>query len=268
MNGTVGENCFCQAEARKRTLRYVRRRSDGKSHLQARPVLKCNDYKGYLMPRALLPLLFLSTFYGSLLVVTNAIGAKLIEVGPFVASATVFVYAFSFLITDVVSEVYGKKAASMFVWYGFATVIIAVILFQLALWAPSASFFESQKSYEDVFSSSWRVLLGGLTAYIVSQIYDVWIFHKVKKATKGKHLWLRNNVSTIGSQFIDTLIFITIAFYGTVPNIMELIIGQYVIKLIIAILDTPLIYMAVAFLRNWHDHTPETVGEEIQLGVT
>lgn len=205
------------------------------------------------MPRSFLPLLFLATFYGGLLVVTNAIGAKLIEIGPFVASATVFVYAFSFLITDVVSEIYGKKAANLFVWYGFITVIIAVVLFQLALWAPVAPFFEAQESYEEVFASSWRVLVGGLVAYLVSQFNDVWVFHKVKKATGGKHLWLRNNVSTIGSQMIDTIIFITIAFYGVVPDLLSLMIGQYVIKLIIAVLDTPFIYLAVAFLRKWHD---------------
>ena len=93
------------------------------------------------------------------------------------------------------------------------------------------------------------MLIGGWTSYAVSQHLDVWIFHKIKEKTKGKHLWLRNNVSTLISQFIDTLIFITIVFYGVCP-LWNAIFGQYIIKVIIALLDTPIVYLAVKFLNK------------------
>ena len=83
--------------------------------------------------------------------------------------------------------------------------------------------------------------MGSLVAYVVSQNWDVRVFHKLKEMTGGRHLWLRNNVSTMTSQALDTVIFITIAFYGVLP-VVPLIIGQYIVKLLIAALDTPFIY--------------------------
>ena len=85
---------------------------------------------------------------------------------------------------------------------------------------------------------------------MVSQHLDVWIFHKLKQITNGKHLWLRNNLSTLTSQFIDTTIFITISFYGVFP-ILPAIFGQYLIKVIIALLDTPIVYLAVLTIRKY-----------------
>lgn len=195
-------------------------------------------------------LVILSALHGGLLVAANAAGAKLIAVGPLAASATVFIYAFSFLITDIISEIYGKKIANVLVWVGFAAVTVAVAIFQIAVHAPSASFFQAQEAYETVFGLTWRILLGGLVAYLVSQFHDVWIFHRLKVLTKGKHLWLRNNVSTLISQLIDTIIFITVAFYGVVPELLKLMLGQYIIKVVIAILDTPIAYIVIGFLKR------------------
>jgi len=202
------------------------------------------------MSKSIKYLVILSALHGGLLVAANAAGAKLIAVGPFAASATVFIYAFSFLITDIVSELYGKKIANILVWVGFVAVTVAVAIFQIAVHAPSASFFKAQGAYETVFGLTWRILLGGLIAYLVSQFHDVWIFHRLKLLTKGKHLWLRNNLSTIISQLIDSIIFITIAFYGVVPELYKLIAGQYIIKVVIAILDTPVAYIVIGFLKR------------------
>jgi len=185
----------------------------------------------------------------AVLVAANAAGSKMISVGPLAASATVFAYALTFLITDLVSELYGKKTANRFVLIGFVSVLLSVVFFKLALLAPPASFYQGQKAFEAIFSASPRLLLGGLTAYLVSQHLDIQIFHFFKKLTKGKHMWLRNNGSTLCSQFIDTCIFITVAFYGVIP-LWPVILGQYLIKVGIALLDTPVMYGLVYLIRK------------------
>jgi len=195
-------------------------------------------------------LMAMGAIFASILVAANAAGAKLIQVGPLAASATVFAYAVSFPITDTVSEVYGKKAANKIVIIGFMAVVIAVIFYQIALHSPGASFFSDQEAFEKVFSLSGRILLGGLLAYLVSQFLDVWVFHKIKSITGEKFLWLRNNGSTAISQLVDTVIFITVAFAGVVSNLPELILGQYVIKLVIAFIDTPIVYAAVKIIKK------------------
>ena len=95
--------------------------------------------------------------------------------------------------------------------------------------------------------TNFKFVFASMAAYAVSQTWDVWMFHKMGKLTGGKHKWIRNNVSTMTSQLFDTAIFITIAFAGQVPNLLWMIVSQYIIKLIIAALDTPFFYL---FTKN------------------
>ncbi|WP_089729272.1 queuosine precursor transporter [Candidatus Thiosymbion oneisti] len=193
------------------------------------------------------------TIYAALLVAANAAGTKIIAVGSLAASATVFVYALTFLVTDIVSDVYGKKAADKLVIYGFVSVLLAVVIYQLAIVAPPAPFFQNQEAYESVFGVTWRLLLGGLVAYLISQFLDIRIFHYIREKTNTKHLWLRNVASTLISQFVDTVIFITVAFYGVFDDLFALILGQYLIKLVIALLDTPFAYLGISIAKRFSD---------------
>ena len=188
--------------------------------------------------------------YCAILVAANAAGSKLIAVGSLAASATVFAYAISFLITDLTAELYGKRVANQFVTVGFLGVLLAAGFFRIAIIAPPASFYEQQAAFEAVFGTTWRLLLGGLVAYLISQFLDVYLYHRLRAATKGRHMWLRNNLSTWTSQFVDTSIFITVAFYGVVDQLWSLILGQYLIKLVIALADTPILYLLVHFLKD------------------
>ena len=196
------------------------------------------------------PQLLLMGIYVSVLTAANAGGSKIIAVGSLAASATVFSYAFSFLVTDVVSEIYGKKTADRFVIIGFFGVLLAVLFFRVAIIAPPASFYKDQKAFESIFNVSTRLLIGGFSAYLISQFVDVRLYHYFKKLTRGRHMWLRNNASTLCSQFIDTTIFITISFYGIFDNLWPIIFGQYLIKIIIALIDTPIIYLVVYIMKK------------------
>jgi len=114
------------------------------------------------------------------------------------------------------------------------------------LWTPAEISVEMQEAFEKIFTMTPRIILASMIAYLIAQIHDVYAFHYWKNKTRGKHLWIRNNASTIVSQAIDTVIFITVAFYGVVPLevLLNMIVSQYIVKVAIALIDTPFIYVA------------------------
>jgi uncharacterized integral membrane protein (TIGR00697 family) len=135
---------------------------------------------------------------------------------------------------------------------GFLAQILAIIFIWIAIKLPAASFYENQQSFELIFTAGFRVTIASLVAYLVSQNLDVTIFDKLKKRHGKKKLWIRNNLSTMASQLVDTAIFISIAFYGTMPLgvLIGMIFSQYIFKFIVAILDTPVVYALVAICRR------------------
>jgi hypothetical protein len=189
--------------------------------------------------------------YAALIVLSNLIAGKLITVFTFVAPAAVIVYSSTFLITDILCELYGKEYARKAVIAGFFASILAMISIAIAVRWEAAPFVSKEfvKSYEMVFSMTPRIIIASIIAYVISQTHDVYAFHFWKGVTGGKYLWLRNNASTLVSQLIDTTIFITLAFWNPgmpIAQLLAMITGQYVIKIAIALLDTPFIYAATA----------------------
>lgn len=176
-----------------------------------------------------------------LIVMAQILANKIVLFWTFTLPAGVIVYATSFLVTDILCELYGKRKALEAVWGGFLASIILVLAVEIAIAWPPATFWTGQEAFQSTLQLTGRIVLGSLVAYVVSQNWDVLVFHKLKEMTKGKHLWLRNNASTMTSQALDTAIFITIAFHGVLP-VVPLIIGQYIVKLLIAAIDTPFLY--------------------------
>jgi len=175
-------------------------------------------------------------------VIANILASKIVTFLNFTVPAVVIIYSTTFFLTDILSEFYGKKETKKAVWSGFlANVILVFNVFIIINWTP-APFWGNQDALVKILGMTPRIVIASLIAYLISQNHDVWAYNFLKNKTKGKHLWLRNNVSTIVSQLIDSFIFITIAFIGIFP-IFPLIIGQFIIKAIIALLDTPFLYM-------------------------
>ena len=169
--------------------------------------------------------------------------------------AAIVAYPLTFLMTDVIGEIWGKEEANKTVLLGFICQCVSLILIALAILLPVASFADNQAEFQLILGSSFRVVFASMIAYICSQSWDVWVFHKVRDlyiAIHGSRIggrWIWNNVSTMTSQIIDTGIFITIAFYGVVPDIFAMIISQYLVKLVYAVLDTVPFYL----LTNYAD---------------
>ena len=196
--------------------------------------------------------IYLSTMFVGLLIISNVLAVKLIDIWGFILPAAVIVYVVTYLLTDVIGELYGKKAARKTVQSAFITQIAALIFIFITIQLPAAPVFESQVQFEEILGGSFRVILASLISYIASQNLDVTIFHRLKAKHGKRKLWLRNNLSTMTSQLVDTTIFITIAFWGTVPGnvLLGMIATQYVFKLLIALIDTPIAYLLVYLGRK------------------
>lgn len=178
------------------------------------------------------------------LLVANVVAGKIVDIFGFIVPAAVVAYGITFLCTDIINEIWGKEEAQKTVKLGFKIQIASMVLILLAIWLPPAIFaIDFDISFKTVLGQNVRVVFASLTAYTISQAHDVISFNFWKNKTKGKHKWIRNNVSTLTSQIIDTAIFITIAFWGLVPNLIWMIFSQYILKAIIAIIDTPFFYL-------------------------
>jgi len=194
------------------------------------------------------------------IIVCNIQVIKTIELFGFVATLGNIVYGSIFLATDLLSEVFGKKEARRGVWLGFFALIFMTVSMQIALqFQPHESDF-SQQAMQTIFGFIPRITVASLIAYLLSQHHDIWAFHFWKKKTSGKHLWLRNNASTWISQAIDSVVFVMIAFYGVFSTevLISILFTTYVVKVLVAVLDTPVVYLG-RWVLNKHF---EKFGEE------
>jgi len=202
----------------------------------------------------------------TMIVLTNIIGVKLFVINSITLTTGIITYPLTFLITDIVCEVFGKKRASLMVVLGFFASILSLVFINLAVMLPGSevwinnslgynSIKDMQNAYESVFTLPGFLISASMLAYLVAQLIDVRIFHYLKKVTNEKKLWLRNNLSTMFSQLIDTIIVNSIFLYFGLnlgwDIIIKIIIASYLFKIIIALLDTPLVYIGVHYTRKY-----------------
>ncbi len=189
------------------------------------------------------------------LVISNVITGKVIDTGitlfgnPVTIAGAVICYPICYLITDIVGEMWGKREANKIVKYGFIGQVLATLIIVATTYTPYLD-MDMQAAYVKLLGQNWVFVVGSLSAYLASQYLDVHIFHTLKEKTNGKSKWIRNNASTMLSQLVDTAIFIIIAFgfgFGWIFDnqvaLLNMVIGQYLIKLIIAVLDTVPFYI-------------------------
>lgn len=217
-----------------------------------------NAERGYLVLAAL--------FIGSL-VVTNLIANKFLTVDlgfkVFVLSAGALPYPLTFLVTDLLSEIYGQRRTNRVVWAGFLVSGFVLLVLWLASQFPAIP--ESpvdDATYNQVFQNAWRVIGASMIAYLFAQLIDVRMFHFWRKLTSGKHLWLRNNASTIVSQLVDSVLVVLVLFAGvqTTDWMIGTILDLWLFKAMVALLDTPLFYAGTWVMTRWtgvdaHQHT-------------
>ena len=186
------------------------------------------------------------------LLLSNIIAGKLITIGGVILPGAVILFPLAYIIGDILTEVYGYKRARMVIWTGFVCNILMVGVFYLVMAIPSPGFFEAEAAFATVLGMTPRIVLASLVAYLVGEFSNAAILSRMKILTRGKWLWTRTIGSTLIGEGLDTVIFITICFIGTVPNavLMQMVLYQYLFKVAFEFLATPLTYAVVGWLKR------------------
>lgn len=178
----------------------------------------------------------------------------------------VIAYPFTFLATDLICELFGRKKAQMVVWIGFSMNVFMLFLMSINHWLPNTSGVSGGLNlFEGVYEFMVGNTIGSMIAYLVAQTIDVRLFHFWKNFTKGKHLWLRNNASTMVSQLVDSTTILSILYLAgnlgdnvtTVGALIILIINSYLFKFFFALFDTPLFYVGVKLFSEYEEDPSE-----------
>ncbi|OQB97270.1 MAG: hypothetical protein BWX81_00969 [Spirochaetes bacterium ADurb.Bin110] len=196
--------------------------------------------------------LMFTALYIACLLISNIIASKLIQIAGIVLPSAVILFPVTYILADVFTEVYGFRKMRMVIWLGFGANAFMSLIFLAAIALPSPPFFAEQEAYRIVLSNSPRILLASLAGYWAGEFSNSIILSALKKATKGRLLWVRTIASTIVGEGLDTLLFISIAFWGTMPraNLIQMMLAQYLFKVAYEVAFTPLTYLIVGSIKR------------------
>ncbi len=203
---------------------------------------------------------FLVGVFAAILVVSNIIAVKLVDLWGMVLPAAVVLFPLAYILGDVVTEVYGYAAARRMIWTGFAANLLAVLAIWAAVVLPAASFWDAglgsrataQAAFRAFFGFTPRLLGASFAAYLVGEFLNAYIMAKLKVRTEGRFLWLRTISSTIVGEGIDASTFITLAFYGIIPTsgLLQAAVSQWLAKVAYETLATPFTYFVANALKR------------------
>lgn len=187
-----------------------------------------------------------------LLLISNIGAVKLIEFGPIITDGGAFLFPLTYIVGDVLSEVYGLKAARRAILLGFAMSVLAAVTFWLVQLSPPADGWENQSAYEAVLGFVPRIVLASVCGYLVGQLLNAYVLVRIKERTKEKALWLRLIASTAVGEFADTLVFCTIAFYGVITgaDFWNYVLVGYFYKTLLEVVLLPITYRVIAAVKR------------------
>jgi uncharacterized integral membrane protein (TIGR00697 family) len=186
------------------------------------------------------------------LLTANVIASRLIAAGGLVLSAAIVIFPVSYVVADLLTEVWGYAATRRVIWLGFACNALMVAAIWVGGALPAAPFFKGDDAYAEILGQTPRLLLASFAAYLVGEFANAFVLAKLKIATAGRWLWLRTIGSTLVGQGLDSAVFVTLAFAGVVPGpaLAALVAGQWLVKVAWEAAATPLTYAAVWWLKS------------------
>ena len=199
--------------------------------------------------------LLVAALFVTSLIVSNIIAVKLIDVAGMILPAAIIIFPISYILGDVLTEVYGFARARQVIWLGFLCNLFAVIAITVGGLLPAAGFWGGQEAYDAILGAVPRILAASFAAYLVGELVNAYVLARLKVAMEGRHLWVRTIGSTLAGQLLDSAIFITIAFAGIMPVevLLTAIVTQWLVKSAYEALATPLTYAVVGFLKRADD---------------
>jgi uncharacterized integral membrane protein (TIGR00697 family) len=193
-----------------------------------------------------------AALFTACLITSNIIAVKLVHIFGFVIPAAIIVFPISYIFGDVLTEVYGYRQARLIIWLGFLCNLASVVAIWLAQILPAASFWDGQAAYERILGYTPRLLVASFIAYLIGEFVNSFVLAKMKIATKGRWLWIRTIGSTLAGQGLDSLVFMVIAFAGTIPasGLANAVVTQWLAKSAYEAILTPATYAIVRFLKR------------------
>jgi hypothetical protein len=197
-------------------------------------------------------LLVVAALFVTCLIASNIIAVKLIEVWGLLLPAAIVIFPLSYILGDVMTEVYGYRQARRVIWLGFVCNLAVVAAFAAAQALPAASFWDGQAAFERILGNTPRLLAASFVAYLVGEFANAYVLARMKVATNGRWLWTRTIGSTLVGQALDSAIFIVLAFAGTIPAaaLVTAVVTQWLAKSAYEALATPLTYLVVNHLKR------------------
>jgi queuosine precursor transporter len=199
--------------------------------------------------RYILPLAMLFT---AVLLISNTVAVKITQIGPFTFDAATLLFPIAYIFGDVLTEVYGYKATRKIVRYAIYAQILMAVVYAAVQYLPAASFWDAQGSYESILGVVPRIVFASLVAFFAGELANAYILSRMKVRSMGKQLWKRTISSTVVGQAIDTVLFVGIAFAGTMamPELYAMLLSNYIFKVVYEVCATPLTYIAVGALKK------------------
>ena len=186
------------------------------------------------------------------LIVSNIIAVKLVILGGLLLPAAIIIFPVSYIIGDVLTEVYGYRWARRVIWLGFLCNLVVALAIAIAQCLPAPEFWDGQAAFDRILGQTPRIVAASFLAYLVGEFANSYVLARMKVATQGKHLWLRTIGSTIVGEGLDSAIFISIAFWGIIPGdiLVSAIVTQWLVKCAYEAAVTPVTYLVVGFLKR------------------
>ena len=194
----------------------------------------------------------ISVFFVSVLLISNVASTKIVDFNWFTFDGGTLLFPLSYIFGDILTEVYGYKRSRKVIWLGFFMALLMSLIFIIVGKLPSAPGWDNQVAYDLILGLTPRIVIASLVAYTCGEFSNSYILAKMKIWTKGKWLWTRTIGSTIIGEFIDSILFILIAFLGILPGalLLTLIISNYIFKTLVEVIFTPVTYKVVNFLKK------------------
>jgi queuosine precursor transporter len=196
-------------------------------------------------------ILVVATFI-TCLVTANIVAVKLVAIGSMILPVGIVIFPISYIVGDILTEVYGYRRARRVIWLGFVCNLLAVVGIVIGQALPAASFWDGQAAYERILGYTPRLLIASFIAFIIGEFANSYVLSRMKVATQGRWLWTRTIASTVVGEGLDSVIFIFIAFWGTSPEaaLLSAMATQWLFKVAYETVATPLTYVVINFIKR------------------
>jgi queuosine precursor transporter len=196
--------------------------------------------------------LLVASIFITCLITANIIAVKLVDIAGLIVPAAIIIFPVSYIVGDILTEVYGYRRARRVIWLGFICNLLAVVAIVIGQALPAAGFWDAQAAYDRILGYTPRLLIASFVAFLVGEFANAYVLSRMKVATRGRWLWARTIGSTIVGEGLDSVIFIFIAFWGTSPEsaLFSAMLTQWLFKVGYETIATPITYLVVNFIKR------------------